>query len=784
MPAPTPVSSFFPQPPAPSVGQDLVSILGPDNSLPAGDPERRKYVILINLNSDLDATNFCTDTMTGNLIWTVAVTSGPRITGVTVQSLDQNVPGAVCGNTLRAVPLTEPIATVGALPNDVKSGRVGADVVLVLDRSGSMAASAGSPSSGIKIDDLHTAVVNFINVWKSLRRQEVTNVAASPAIVSPNDNVGVVYFDDQVGWLHDYVTASTVDGIKLFTTVSDDIITNAPMVGPRGSTSIGGGIKKAADTLTPFVIPNDGNRKVILLMTDGMQNTDPMAQVVNGKVQTTLGGVPTDLPNQPQIYTVTVGSGTAIDPTINQSLAQATGAFMINTEADGSVLPDYFLEVLQNFIHYSTVETLRMVSASARPPDPASNTGGQPYTTTLPVTTTSESITFNLTWNRRLGLLRLVLTPPGEQPITIAPSPDDVSGHLLFSHALPISANHSSGGNWQIAVEAFKAEGEVPFNLMVLGDDLGIDSAMSIAKADYAVGDKIRLQVKLNELKQPIKGLNSQAGAKVVAELVRPGASIGDLLSDPSLGSGNPSASPDPGSVVQARLDALLQKNPNALAKTTDVVTLLDNGNAANGDDVAGDGIYSAVYTAPLEGHYNFLFAVEGDSQHAGRFSRQQLKTVHVRAVPNADQTSVQSSIQRAGGSKLAVSFIPKTVHGNKMGPGWANYFWLTAPGSSPVPVQDQLDGSYATSFPFTGSSPPRVALHFLRVAIRIPDGIAADKLPVALDDSNVVIPDVSKQGKVKHCCFSLSIGSQVFAVVGIAMAGFAARSPRKRRHL
>jgi hypothetical protein len=777
----------YPTPAPPAAHPDLAIVRGPDSALPPGDPARKKYVIVINLDSDLNTGNFCQDTMTGDESWTIAVTAGPQITGVMVQSLDNNIQGAICGANLRSVPLTEPIATVIGLPPSMHGGRPGADVVLVLDRSGSMAGSVTGGAGDPKILHLRNAVTSFMTVWDTLRVNETSN-SASPPIVSPQDRVGVVFFDHEVAWLKDVQPPlqppSSIDGLKVFDgAVKSDILMNVPLVNPRGATSIGGGIKKAADAFSSFI--NDGNREVILLMTDGMQNTDPMAQVVGTQVQTTVGGAASNLANQPplQIYTVTVGTGTAIDPTINQSLATATGAFTMNTETDAAVLPNYFLEVLQNFIHFSTVETLRMVSASARPPDPATNTGGQPYTTTLPVTTTTESITFNLTWNRGLGLLRLVLTPPGEKPITIAPGPDDVSGHLLFSHSLPISANHSSGGTWQVAVEAFQGQGEVPFNLMVLGDDLGIDSAMSIANADYAVGDKIRLRMKLNELEQPIKGLNSQAGAKVVAELVRPGASIGDLLSDPSLGSASGSPTPDPGSVVQSRLQALLQKNPNALAKKTDVVTLLDNGNSANGDDVAGDGIYSAVYTAPLEGHYNFLFAVEGDSQNAGRFSRQQLKTVHVRAVPDADKTLVQFSIQiGADTRKLAVSFVPQTIGGNKMGPGWAPYFWLTGPGSPPVPVQDQLDGSYKADFPFTGSHPPTVAIHFLRVAIRIPDGIAADKLPVPLDDSNVVIPDVLKH-KVKHCCFSLGIGSQVFAVVGIAMVGFAACSPRKRRH-
>lgn len=72
------------------------------------------------------------------------------------------------------------------------------------------------------------------------------------------------------------------------------------------------------------------------------------------------------------------------------------------------------------------------------------------------------------------------------------------------------------------------------------------------------------------------------------------------------------------------------------------------------------------------------------------------------------------------------------------MGPGWANYFWLTAPGVTPFKPIDNLNGAYTARTQFTGA-PPAVKLHFLRVSTVIDDSVTADNLPVPLDDRNVM---------------------------------------------
>ena len=129
--------------------------------------------------------------------------------------------------------------------------------------------------------------------------------------------------------------------------------------------------------------------------------------------------------------------------------------------------------------------------------------------------------------------------------------------------------------------------------------------------ADYAPGDQIRLSARLTELGEPIKGLGTPPDSEVVARLVRPDAGgIGDLLSS-STASSTPSPAPDQLSPADTKLFNTLKTAPLPF-NDQDTVKLVDDGSAASGDAVAGDGVYSALFPAQLIGHHNFLFGVTG----------------------------------------------------------------------------------------------------------------------------------------------------------------------------
>jgi hypothetical protein len=281
------------------------------------------------------------------------------------------------------------------------------------------------------------------------------------------------------------------------------------------------------------------------------------------------------------------------------------------------------------------------------------------------------------------------------------------------------SAN--AAGEWTAEVEFIDPAGETasPY-LSVLADDYGVGADFRADAGDTEPGLTFPATVRLNGLEGPIE----EADARVTVE--RPGAGVGDVLAradveptPPDVGDTYPPA--------DAKLYRLLQRNPDALPRTSNTVQLRDDGNDA--DRRAGDGIYSAPVSVREPGHYTLRYVVEGTTERAGRFRREQVRTVHARAVPNPGPTEVQAQL---GDGTLQLTIIPRTFTGGHLGPGFRNYLWLTTADGRSCRPDDQLDGTYTAQIPFSGER-PQVNLHFLRLNTELSDEI--EQPPVALGE-------------------------------------------------
>lgn len=745
----------LPNQPAGAVQSDRVTVIKPMQL--GADPAssaNNKVVVLLRLRSNLNEAGSCASTMNAAETWTVSVVGGAaRITGVSVQSLDKNTVGIgganpVCGTSYRPIPLNDgPLATVTGQAQALAGGRVGVDAVMVLDRSGSMSELVsnvgGAPTKMVRLGQ---ATDTFIDMWAALRANECTNFAVNcpaiggnPGIQAPTDRLGVVFFDDNFNWLETLRPLSSIDGLKDFSTLNlATEKTQIKAVGPSGWTSIGGGLNLAAPALAPAA--SEPNRKVILLMTDGYQNTQPLVGVNGSQVQldSGCGTPPCALANQPpiQIYGVTVGTGVAVDPTVNQQVASASGGFYFNTEDDASILPNLFVQVLQNAIKFSSVETLRIVKGRTR--------FSAPFTTQVPVTTGTQSLAFNLNWQGTLGALRVRLAPPGGgTPIDFVPGTVSTPGVLVGNVTFPRQDVPITAGLWTVTVTPVgDIDRDIPFDFSLLGDDNTVNSSLATVTVMPVVGGSIKLTAQVNDLDKALLGLGAQPGAQVQVFVARPRVNLGDLLSD-SAAQPVPAGATDPGSAAQRKLAAILQANPSALVTANDILSLRDDGSAASGDSAANDGTYSALVQADVEGHYNFVFLVQGTAESGGAFVRQAIRTVHVRSMP--DSSNMQYTTQIVGGGDLAralsVTMTPRNVKGSKMGPGYANYFWFSALGRPPVKPVDNLNGTYTAVIPFSGTTPPNVAVHFLDQPLKRPDSFVPK--PGDLNSSNTVTPVV-----------------------------------------
>jgi len=629
--------------------------------------------------------------------------------------------------------------------------------MMVLDKSGSMndpplGNRACTPTGGqplTKVAALRLAVSDFVSVWNDLRVNE------RPASLS--DKIGADLFSSSaIAW----TPGSMVSGLNQFAAANPttpafpvpDITGNVSSITANGSTSIGDGLFMAANQLPAA---QRGRREVVLLMSDGKQNfdrgvgTNPQTQKIATFPVWDASPCPPGTTSNPcadiavPIYTVTVGTQTAVDPAIMQAIAKQSGSqFYINTEDNACLLRPFFLEMLQNFLKLNSYETLRMISATA------------PYTGKLPVATTSRDVEFNLMWQAEFGRLRLTVLPPGG----VAPIvKESGSGLISIVQSLPISGSFNPLEDWKFQVEvlggidATATTGSVPFDLQVMADDGAIKSDLSAVLQDYKAGDKILIRAKLTQFGRPILGLGSHPGDIIAAEPVGPGQSIGDMLSDSTASPNPPAGNADLQMGAEAKLFNTLQNDPSKLSRRkAPQITLYDDGKPEHGDEVAGDGIYSAALDASLPGNYNVLITAEDVDPAFVRFSRQQLRTVYVRATPDASNTRFASRIFGRGRDRtLSINMTPRFKPGpgcqkrdrkcGRMGPGWRNYFWFTAPSVTPFKAIDNLDGTYTATLPFTGNTPPTVQVHFEDVVALIGDSVRPEHLPQPIGTGNVL---------------------------------------------
>lgn len=161
-----------------------------------GEAGSSRYKIEFTLYSNFDRSHACQDPLASpppQDSFTVAVTSGPNITGACLETYD--LVTAVC---LTSVVTSAPVASAAFIDGQSRptekcfKERPGLDVMMVLDKSGSMDSpplgSRGSCGTTplTKIAALRQAVTDFVSVWNELRISELPS--------NQTDKLGAVLF--------------------------------------------------------------------------------------------------------------------------------------------------------------------------------------------------------------------------------------------------------------------------------------------------------------------------------------------------------------------------------------------------------------------------------------------------------------------------------------------------------------------------------------------------------------------------------------------------------------
>jgi hypothetical protein len=196
--------------------------------------------------------------------------------------------------------------------------------MLCLDQSGSMDWLAGIDASTKRIDVLHQAATNFVQ------------------LVEPNSGVGIVSFD--------HLSHPGIPVTKFTTTGPFDpgriaAITAIQNIHPSGATSIGNGLQLARSTLTPVTGYDD---QALIVFTDGLENTSLFIRDVLGSINN-------------RTYAIGLGTAQQVSTGALKALTNGTGGYLVlsgplSTSVDDYFrLTKYFLQILAGVTNNSIV---------------------------------------------------------------------------------------------------------------------------------------------------------------------------------------------------------------------------------------------------------------------------------------------------------------------------------------------------------------------------------------------------------------------------------------------
>ncbi|MCB9290909.1 MAG: VWA domain-containing protein [Lewinellaceae bacterium] len=554
------------------------------------------------------------------------------------------------------------------------------EVAFVLDNSGSMD-DPESPGGSSKWTVLGTALSGYLPILTSSANLDV------------DDRVGVILFSGLDATLLPVISPGDPFPDLL------DVTDPPPSFPPGGGTPMGGGLQRALQNFfTGLGVDGQGKKRTIILLTDGMQNLNPMVQL--GRTieleagRFPAGGIlgpgsghgllPINLNTPPrnsiEIYSIGIGT----------DISSAGHALLNNLSTDyGSTLDMAF--DMNNFLN-STIpdavetSTPRILDIRQGIADP-SVSGFQ--TEAFTVNDSVKSLVIQLAnISQQFEDPQTFLFKDGN-PVSAGPAFTN-GKTILYDIDFPatdigLPDPGSSRGEWEIR---FLDHARFQYEVTAIVDETGIHHQIDFSGQDeFYAGDDLKVRVKLWDREGPI------TDASVVAVLQRPGDDLGDLAANTTVpGDSLSTGQPDQSSIGQAKLTYLgnQQEFWNLLQRTSNQLTLQHT----------GDGIYTGTFSGnSVTGTYRVIASIEGVHPNLGPYEgRESTFAFFDFARPEditLNETIIPLGADPDGGQSYLVTILPTNRFGRKIGPGQLGRITASSSLGSVSNWKDNLDGSY-----------------------------------------------------------------------------------------
>jgi hypothetical protein len=532
----------------------------------------------------------------------------------------------------------------------VFKGRIDFDVVLVLDKSGSMADNPpGAAVPPSKADILKSAVQGFVSQWEQVDAQ----CGGCTSDYSP-DRIGLVFFDSTAA-PQTLVGADPPANFFLQRGAGNawnGVINQANTLSPSGSTSIGGGINAAMQQWKS----DPKNDLSLIVITDGMQNTAPLISPTGSGFLglTPVAGFPQELRQRfVPIQTIAFGQPAQVDDDLLRNIALETAGNSYLT-VNPSTLFTIFGQTLVALLKGNTVSlaTNREKTYS-----------GQVPSAPVPVVLdrSAQRVVYSVQWAPPLvNALDLDVFAPGSATPTSPTSTKKTPQASIQSFDMinrPI-------GNWSVSVKrGGKGNETVPYSLNIFVAERHLDYQFTLSNLHAAAGDTLGIRVVVDWDGKPLTGLPDGA---ITVRIQAPPEAFGTILHDtrrpvPSGTTILPSG--DVQTPVYAKIASF--KGMSLLERITprDVITIPLK--------EVGNGVYAATFSdTKVPGAYVFNAVLDWVNERNGHVHREERLEENLKVKADPVRSTIALTSPSAG--TFIATITPRDAFGNYLGPGYA----------------------------------------------------------------------------------------------------------------